>query len=227
MATPMHSPRARGYDTWLGYWHHANDYWSFDQDACSGKPIRDLWRQNVTFDGPAADLVNGPSCTDRNQTPAAGERCVFEDSLLTSEVLRILREHTAASSATDAAESPFFIFWAPHLVHMPLQIPKAYLEQFSAILNQQRRRMHAMVKYLDGEVGTVVSALQRSGAWNRTLLVVRVQCCNAAVRCGLDTRPLPPRHFHQETGTQDEVQVTCADCSRCLAVSLFLVAARG
>ena len=28
MATPMHAPQARGYDSWLGYWHHANDYYS-------------------------------------------------------------------------------------------------------------------------------------------------------------------------------------------------------
>ena len=27
MATPAHHPKARGFDQWLGYWHHANDYW--------------------------------------------------------------------------------------------------------------------------------------------------------------------------------------------------------
>ena len=25
MATEAHHPRARGYDSWLGYWHHTND----------------------------------------------------------------------------------------------------------------------------------------------------------------------------------------------------------
>lgn len=28
MATEQHSPWSRGYDTWLGYWHHSNDYWT-------------------------------------------------------------------------------------------------------------------------------------------------------------------------------------------------------
>lgn len=28
MATEKHSPWSRGYETWLGYWHHSNDYWS-------------------------------------------------------------------------------------------------------------------------------------------------------------------------------------------------------
>lgn len=25
MASEAHHPRARGYDSWLGYWHHTND----------------------------------------------------------------------------------------------------------------------------------------------------------------------------------------------------------
>ena len=53
MATPQHSPRARGYQSWLGYWHHSNDYWSQQQESCAGRPMRDLWRSNDTFDGPA------------------------------------------------------------------------------------------------------------------------------------------------------------------------------
>eukprot|EP00662_Eupelagonemidae_sp_cell21_P058031 gene58031-biopygen86215 len=28
MATVDHSPHGRGYDTSLGYFHHANDYWT-------------------------------------------------------------------------------------------------------------------------------------------------------------------------------------------------------
>lgn len=28
MATNAHSPWSRGYETWLGYWHHSNDYWT-------------------------------------------------------------------------------------------------------------------------------------------------------------------------------------------------------
>ena len=34
MATRAHTPRGRGYDTWLGYYHHANDYWSQEIESC-------------------------------------------------------------------------------------------------------------------------------------------------------------------------------------------------
>ena len=41
----------------------------------------------------------------------------------------------------------------PHLVHMPLQVPTSYLRRFAAIADPYRRKMHAMVNYLDGEIG--------------------------------------------------------------------------
>ena len=33
---------------------------------------------------------------------------------------------------THDAARPLFVFWAPHIVHSPLQVPRAYLEGFAA-----------------------------------------------------------------------------------------------
>ncbi len=49
------------------------------------------------------DLANGAACTDAQQSPA-GQRCVFEDALLTAEVLRLLGERHP--------QQPLFLFWA-------------------------------------------------------------------------------------------------------------------
>ena len=49
------------------------------------------------------DLENGAACTDAQQSPA-GQRCVFEDALLTAEVLRLLGERHP--------QQPLFLFWA-------------------------------------------------------------------------------------------------------------------
>jgi len=51
MATPAHHPRARGYDSWLGYWHHSNDYWSHVEEGCKDNTQKmfDLWRYNATY----------------------------------------------------------------------------------------------------------------------------------------------------------------------------------
>ena len=67
MATPDHTPKGRGYDSSLIYFHHANDYWDqTDGSNCPvalGKPnhtisITDLW----ATDGPAFGKNKSWSC---------------------------------------------------------------------------------------------------------------------------------------------------------------------
>lgn len=163
MATAAHHhPRARGFDAWTGYWHHANDYWTFDEGpTCDGAPVQDLWHYNATFDGPATWLRNGPSCTQENQTHAPpSSPCVYEERLLADHAVRAVERH----DTTDAS-APLFLYWAMHLVHMPLQVPDAYLALFNAstIPDERRRFMTAMVRYADDEVGRLVDALERRG----------------------------------------------------------------
>ena len=135
MATELHHPRARGYETWLGYWHHSNDYWAQTEEKCSGTAVRDLWAFNATYDGPATHLANGPHCSQKSQAPA-GERCVFEELLLRDEVVRLIEAHDAAS--------PLFLLYSMHLVHMPLQAPQRYVDHFGLIDDEHRRLNHAM-----------------------------------------------------------------------------------
>ena len=66
MATWDMTPRARGYDSSLFYFHHDNDYWTSRVRAsdrvldCPGKSneLVDLWRQDASYDGPARGLNN-------------------------------------------------------------------------------------------------------------------------------------------------------------------------
>ena len=164
MATPDHSPRARGYQTFMGYWHHANDYWTFDEETCDFKSVRDLWIQNDTYDGPAYALQNGASCSQSNQSPDS-EVCVFEEEILGREVRKIISNHDLSSN------NPLFLFWSMHLVHMPLQVPNEYLSRFSQIEDSYRQKMHAMTNYVDDEMRDVVTLLKQRGMWNDTLLV--------------------------------------------------------
>jgi hypothetical protein len=159
----------------------AQDYWEQTEEVCSGHPVRDLWRINSTYNGPAIELANDPGCTDKTQRSAkAGGRCVFEDALLTQEVLRVLHEqeprgvqqsHVAGKQEPKVGR-PLFLFWAPHLVHMPLQVPRAVLDKFSFIADPFRKRMHAMVHYLDREIGTVVSTIKQRNLWQESLIVL-------------------------------------------------------
>lgn len=185
MATPQHSPTARGYSTFLGYFHHANDYWSMNEGTCSAhfdetssdnsvgessdasdlsKPraVKDLWRSNATYDGPAFDLENGPSCSQSNQSPG-GEVCRYEDDIFVKEVLSIISTHEASI--------PLFLVYSMHLTHFPLEAPQSQLDTFAFVDSPLRQRMSAMTNLVDQYVGQVVASLRASGLWNNTLLV--------------------------------------------------------
>jgi arylsulfatase I/J len=169
MATKMHTPWGRGYDSFLGYFHHTNDYWTHEIETCKdglAKTVneRDLWMHNSTYSGPAHWLENDAGCSQKHQNPSNNAKCVFEEKVLTSRVKQIIEEHNESD--------PLFLFWSMHLVHMPLQVPNDYLAKYAAVDNQYRKLMRAMTDYLDNGLGEVVQMLKAKGTmWTNTLLV--------------------------------------------------------
>lgn len=234
MATPEHTPRGRGYDHSLIYFHHANDYWAMSTvtecealsvDDSFGAPrlkptlasaklrrefVVDLWiadapaqalrntnsshaapglahpstaglTENSQFSSwygaPARGLNN--TCIDSQ--PAGGVRraCMpgpqgdhwwggYEDALFEQHVLAFIEAHDAAT--------PMFLFWAPHIVHSPLQVPKPFLDKFDFMAatdqpQKTRQTYAAMVNYADTMVGNVTRLLKRKGMWDNLLFV--------------------------------------------------------
>eukprot|EP00750_Incisomonas_marina_P027749 INCI6231.4.p1 GENE.INCI6231.4~~INCI6231.4.p1 ORF type:complete len:339 (-),score=69.53 INCI6231.4:293-1309(-) len=146
----------------LGYYHHANDYYSEgleynsigEINVCDNK-FTDLW------------LTNGPAL-GMNGTGA------YEEEIFRNHTLGIIANHSrnnARARATGLDEQPLFLFHAFHLAHSPLQVPEDYLNQFKFIDDVGRRHYAAMVKYLDDVVGDIVAALKTEGMYNNTLIV--------------------------------------------------------
>lgn len=173
MATPTHTPVGRGYDTTLHYFHHSNDYWTYrDGGSCNkvndvGDTMVDFWNKysNVSepYGKPAVNKVNSPGCTQRNQTD--WKTCVYEDDHFTERVTDVIQ----ASNADK--DEPFFVFWATHIVHGPLQVPDAQFAKFDFIDNTQRRMYHSMVNYIDTAIGDVVAVAKAFGHWDNTLII--------------------------------------------------------
>jgi len=158
MVSLAQTPRARGYDRFLGYLHHANSYCSQrvpllsvgDIDVCQGR-FYDLWLENSTYSGPSF---------------LAGSR--YEEEIFSEHTLDVISKHDASK--------PLFMFHAFHLLHSPLQIPEVWLKNFTFMeikgrSDVLRRQYNAMVQYMDNEVGKFVKALQDKGMWDNTLLV--------------------------------------------------------
>ena len=140
MATERHTPLGRGYETWLGYFGHCNDYWTeidkCGMQTCGSTQMVDLWSQNVSRSPrsfPARAHNNSQKCS---QSAQAG--CEFEDAVFLARAKRVVREHN-----TSAVDAPLFLFWGIHACHGPRQVPTKTYEKFSFIDFKQRRMLWA------------------------------------------------------------------------------------
>ena len=144
MATPDHTPTGRGFDSSLGYFQGSNDYYTEVSGHCSGVPMVDLW----DTEKPASNM-NGTE---------------YEESLFKQRLLDIVTDHNA--------NDPLFLYYGPHLLHTPLDVPDEYLEKFSFIDTDTRRRYQAMLNYLDDVIGDLIDALKDKEMWDNTLFIV-------------------------------------------------------
>ena len=145
MATRDHIPKGKGFDTSLGYLYHLNDYFNetVKIEECNNNTFVDLW----DTDSPAR-VLNGTG---------------YEERLFLERVVQIIENHNKST--------PLFLFYALHLVHYPLEVPKYVAEKFKFINNHDRQYYSAMVMYMDGVVGSVVRALKKHSLWDNLLLV--------------------------------------------------------
>lgn len=146
MATPDHTPKGRGFQSSFGYFHHANDYYSETAGVCNRTKIVDLWDTDKPAHG-----MNGTGPDN------------YEEALFREQALNIISDHDSSM--------PLFLYYAPHIVHTPLQVPDRYVTKFSFIPDHDRQYYHAMVNYLDDVVGDLVEALKSHGLWDNLLLV--------------------------------------------------------
>ena len=143
MATPDHTPKGRGFQSSFGYFHHANDYYTERAGRCNRSTPVDLW----DFDKPG-NKSNGT---------------MYEEAMFKEHALDVIKSHDAST--------PLFLYYAPHIVHTPLQVPDDYIKKFDFIDDKDRQIYHAMVNYLDDVVGEVVKALKDKGLWDNLLFV--------------------------------------------------------
>eukprot|EP00040_Diaphanoeca_grandis_P016465 m.84937 g.84937 ORF g.84937 m.84937 type:complete len:573 (-) comp25821_c0_seq3:107-1825(-) len=195
MATARHTPRGRGYDHALSYFHHMEDYWQNWFENPNGSPsffpacqkantknqvLRDLWLANDTYEGPAFGYMDtAPNCSVGNHDlcaismeqqcqPYPGfpgaqvDGCTFVDETFAQHVVAEVLQHDTTG--------PLFLFWAPHTVHSPLQVPQHFHDKFKFIDDWRRRRYHAMVNFMDTKIGDLVQSLKSQGMYDNTII---------------------------------------------------------
>ena len=141
-------------------------------------PVVDLWQKvEQGTEGPAHGLNS--TCHGMQGNGPHPAACVpgpnddhwysgYEDSLFEQHVLSTIETHDPAQ--------PLFVFWAPHIVHTPLQVPQSFLDKFAFIektdkAGHQRQYYHAMVNFADEALANITAAYKRKGMYDDLLIV--------------------------------------------------------
>ncbi|GMH93176.1 hypothetical protein TrVE_jg9564 [Triparma verrucosa] len=179
MATPSHTPQGRGYDSFYGYFQHANNYWNKgghieatgNVDLCLNR-FTDLFMENATYRGGVLDsgeLSDKCLGSDKNPGDVEDPEC-YEEHIFKKKTLEVIENHDE--------ETPLFLFHAFHLIHTPLNVPASYLEKVDMMINPYefdsaaRRNYSAMVYYMDEVVGEIVDALKAKGMYDDTVIAL-------------------------------------------------------
>lgn len=99
----------------------------------------------------------------------------FDNTLLGEEAVRLVNAHDP--------KDPFFLYLAFTAPHTPFQAPKEYLDRYPSITDPNRKAYAAMISVVDDEVGKLVSALDKKGLRDNTLIVFSSD--NGGVRSSL------------------------------------------
>eukprot|EP00041_Stephanoeca_diplocostata_P029466 m.870442 g.870442 ORF g.870442 m.870442 type:complete len:534 (-) comp23566_c0_seq8:1823-3424(-) len=139
-------PIGRGFDTYLGYWSGAEDYYTHDtkgaydfNDDVAPKTLRVAAEYNLTY----------------------------STSVFTQRAVDII------SSFSPTSEQPMFLYLPYQNVHWPLEAPDDYVAMFANTTggNKERNMVCAMAKILDDGVGNVTQALKDAGIFDTTLVI--------------------------------------------------------
>lgn len=116
------------------------------EDLLLDESIVDLWiAMPGGPEGPAHGINNSIStCYSENDAycaadPNAINECRYEDSLFRDYIVNAIEQHDVTR--------PVFLFYAPHIAHEPLQVPRDYYNRFAHIESESRRRYAAMVRH--------------------------------------------------------------------------------
>lgn len=133
-------PNNRGFDYFYGMLGGGHDYFRIDMT----KPVKEGYLQGLV----------------RNDRPAD-----FDGYLTTA-----LSRDAANFISSQNTEKPFFLYVAYNAPHAPLQAPKEDIERYAHIPDKKRRTYAAMVDVMDRGIGEILSALDKQGMRDNTLV---------------------------------------------------------
>jgi arylsulfatase I/J len=159
MATPHHTPKGRGYDTSLAYFSHGN--WMWTEKEWLGSYAHKETIPTAEEEEQKTGIVDFWD-TDRPASHLNGTG--YEEYIFRNRMLDILHAHDQSK--------PLFLQYDSKLCHYPMQAPQEYQDRFKFIEYDNRRVYHAMVSFLDDQLGNITNTMKNLGMWDNTLMIL-------------------------------------------------------
>ncbi|XP_041368945.1 arylsulfatase J-like [Gigantopelta aegis] len=157
-------PTRRGFDSYYGYLTGSEDYYTHRRCDRQHHDMSELFEDPYIYgtDNHGHNAWCGLDLHE-NEKPVFNESGVYSAQIFTQRAIDIVKNHDQTK--------PFFLYLAYQSVHMPLQVPKKYLDQYSFIKNRNRRVYAGMVSCMDEGVKNLTDALKATGQWENTILI--------------------------------------------------------
>lgn len=156
MFTRQAVPTGKGFDTYLGYYGGAEDYYSHEV-----KSANDMHMDN-----------------DKDLEPLLSNKGEYSTFIYAKRAIKVINDFVETREADSDAPQSLFMYLAFQAIHSPDQVPESYEVPFKDTIpdtpdgvGQHRRIVAGMVACLDEAVGNVTAALKAAGIFDETLII--------------------------------------------------------
>ena len=146
------TPTYRGFDTFLGFYNAAEEYFTH---TCS-----------IAYHFPGTNTSRLRALDfRRDTTPEKRMNGTYSTNAFSREAVNHIKEHHKQNLT-----EPFFLYLAYQAVHGPLEAPQHYIDMCSHIAEPNRRIFCGMAKAMDEGIGNITEALKMTGMWEDTVI---------------------------------------------------------
>ncbi|KAL9988762.1 hypothetical protein ACROYT_G003245 [Oculina patagonica] len=150
-----------GYATHLvGKWHLGSYKWPYVPTRRGFDTFFGFWSGSEDH---YTHSVEGFLDFRDGEEPARNWNGTYAMYAYTKKMEEIVKSHDPAQ--------PLFLYMAFQNVHFPVEAPQHYVNKYSFIKNDLRRRYAGMVDILDEAVGNITKVFTSVGLWNDTLVI--------------------------------------------------------
>ena len=166
-------PNQQGFDYFFGY--------NCQRQAHNLYPVH-LWENdqkivlNNAMIAPGTKLAGGADPTDERSYEAY-EQPDYAPAQMQQKALEFIKSER---------DEPFFLYYATPLPHVPLQVPKAYVDKYREIIGEEtpylgqrgyfphrypKAAYAGMINYLDDQLGELIATLKAEELYENTLII--------------------------------------------------------